>query len=80
VATNVMAAHLVGDDAELSWSKAKGTIRQERYGQAGRQSVIEEIPPITKRHNVGAFNWGVVAGNTQTYLPWDRGIHPGARR
>jgi hypothetical protein len=25
---------------------------------------------------VGAFNWGLVAGKTQTYLPWDSWQHP----
>jgi hypothetical protein len=39
-------------------------------------STIEGILPIAKRHNVGAFNWGLVAGKTQTYLPWDSWDHP----
>lgn len=39
-------------------------------------STIEEIMPIAKRHNVGALNWGLVAGKTQTYLPWDSWEHP----
>jgi hypothetical protein len=37
---------------------------------------VEGILPVTKRHNVGAFSWGVVAGKTQTYLPWDSWDHP----
>ncbi|MGC2381282.1 MAG: 1,4-beta-xylanase, partial [Mycobacterium sp.] len=28
------------------------------------------------RYNVGAINWGLVAGRTQTYLPWDSWDHP----
>ncbi|MBY0442875.1 MAG: cellulase family glycosylhydrolase [Mycobacteriaceae bacterium] len=39
-------------------------------------STIEAILPIAKRHNVSAFNWGLVAGKTQTYLPWDSWDHP----
>jgi hypothetical protein len=39
-------------------------------------STVEEILPIAKRHNVGAYNWGLVAGKTQTYLPWDSWDHP----
>jgi hypothetical protein len=39
-------------------------------------STIDNILPIAKRHNVGAFNWGTVAGKTQTYLPWDSWQHP----
>ncbi|GBG40800.1 cellulase family glycosylhydrolase [Mycobacterium montefiorense] len=39
-------------------------------------SSIESILPIAKRHNVGAINWGLVAGKTQTYFPWDSWNHP----
>lgn len=39
-------------------------------------STVEGVLPIAKRHNVGAFNWGLVAGKTQTYLPWDSWDHP----
>lgn len=39
-------------------------------------SIIESILPVAKRHNVGAFNWGLVAGKTQTYFPWDSWDHP----
>jgi hypothetical protein len=39
-------------------------------------STIEGSLPIAKRHNVGAFNWGFVAGKTQTYYPWDSWEHP----
>lgn len=39
-------------------------------------STIAGILPIAKRHNVGALNWGLVAGKTQTYFPWDSWDHP----
>jgi hypothetical protein len=39
-------------------------------------STVEGILPVAKQHNVGAFNWGLVAGRTQTYLPWDSWDHP----
>lgn len=39
-------------------------------------STIEGILPIAKRRNVGAYNWGFVAGKTQTYYPWDSWDHP----
>lgn len=39
-------------------------------------STIEGILPIAKQRNVGAYNWGFVAGKTQTYLPWDSWDHP----
>jgi hypothetical protein len=39
-------------------------------------STVDGVLPIAKRHNVGAINWGLVAGKTQTYLPWDSWDHP----
>jgi hypothetical protein len=34
-------------------------------------STFDTILPIAKKHNVAAINWGLVAGKSQTYLPWD---------
>jgi hypothetical protein len=39
-------------------------------------STVEGILPVAKRHNVGALSWGLIAGKTQTYLPWDSWDHP----
>lgn len=39
-------------------------------------STVEGVLPIAKRHNVGAMNWGLVAGKTQTYLPWSSWDRP----
>ncbi len=39
-------------------------------------SSVQGILPIAKRHDVGAYNWGLVAGKTQTYLPWDSWERP----
>ncbi|WP_026256468.1 cellulase family glycosylhydrolase [Mycobacterium sp. 155] len=39
-------------------------------------STIEGVLPVAKRHNVGAYNWGLVAGKSQTYFPWDSWSHP----
>jgi hypothetical protein len=38
-------------------------------------STIDTILPIAKQYNVGALNWGLVAGKTQTYFPWDSWDH-----
>ncbi|CAM4234409.1 Endo-beta-mannanase [Mycobacterium basiliense] len=46
------------------------------YLARNQGSTVEGILPIAKRRNVGAFNWGLVAGKTQTYLPWDSWDHP----
>jgi hypothetical protein len=34
-------------------------------------NTFQEILPLFKEHNVGAYNWGLVAGKTQTHCPWD---------
>jgi hypothetical protein len=39
-------------------------------------STFDTVLPIAKQGNVGAINWGFVAGRTQTYLPWDSWQHP----
>lgn len=39
-------------------------------------STLQAILPLAKKAKVGAFNWGLVAGKTQTYLPWDSWQHP----
>ena len=41
-----------------------------------RGNTIDAILPIMKRYNVGAYNWGFVAGKTQTALPWDSWDQP----
>ena len=48
------------------------------YLARSKGSTIEGILPIAKRHNVGAYNWGLVAGKTQTYFPWTSWDHPDA--
>jgi hypothetical protein len=39
-------------------------------------STVEGILPIARQRGVGAFTWGLVAGKTQTYYPWDSWEHP----
>jgi hypothetical protein len=40
------------------------------YMARGNRSTFQEMLPILK-YKVGAYNWGLVAGKTQTHLPWD---------
>ena len=42
----------------------------------GAGSTFDTILPIAKKHHVGAINWGLVQGKSQTYLPWDSWEHP----
>jgi len=46
------------------------------YMARGNGSTFQGSLPIAKKYNVGAINWGLVAGKTQTYLPWDSWEHP----
>jgi len=46
------------------------------YMARSQGSTIQGILPIARQRNVGAFNWGLVAGKTQTYFPWDSWDHP----
>src|SRR5205085_9193538 len=41
------------------------------YMARGNKSTFEGSMPIGKQHNVAMINWGLVAGKTQTNLPWD---------
>jgi len=46
------------------------------YMARGAGSTFDESLPIAKKYNVGAINWGLVAGKTQTYFPWDSWQRP----
>ncbi len=46
------------------------------YMARPRGSTFQTILPIAKKYRVAAINWGLVAGKTQTYLPWDSWEHP----
>ena len=46
------------------------------YLARNQGSTVEGILPVAKQHNVGAYSWGLVAGKTQTYFPWDSWDHP----
>lgn len=39
-------------------------------------STFAEILPVLKKHGVGAYNWGFVAGKSQTHCPWDSWQQP----
>jgi hypothetical protein len=41
------------------------------YMARPRGSTFRNIMPIFARRHVGAYNWGFVAGKTQTIYPWD---------
>jgi Cellulase (glycosyl hydrolase family 5) len=46
------------------------------YMARPRGSTFQAILPIAKKQHVAAYNWGFVAGKSQTFLPWDSWEHP----
>ena len=46
------------------------------YMARGAGSTFDGSLPVAKKYKVGAINWGLVAGKTQTYLPWDSWQRP----
>ena len=41
------------------------------YMARGVKSTFQSTMPVAKKYNVAVYNWGLVAGKTQTNLPWD---------
>lgn len=46
------------------------------YMARGVGSTFDTILPLAQKYHVGAINWGLVAGKSQTYLPWDSWQRP----
>jgi hypothetical protein len=46
------------------------------YMARGAGSTFDNTLPLAKKYHVGAMNWGLVAGKTQTYYPWDSWQRP----
>lgn len=49
------------------------------YMSRGNGSFFETSLPIAKKYNVGAINWGLVDGKSQTIYPWDSWKKPYAK-
>lgn len=41
------------------------------YMARGNGSTFQGTLPVARKYRVAAYNWGLVAGKTQTFLPWD---------
>jgi len=46
------------------------------YMARGVGSTFEAILPYFKEHKIAAYNWGLVEGRSQTYMPWDSWQNP----
>ena len=41
------------------------------YLARSRENTFENLLPLFKEHDIGAYNWGFVSGKTNTIYPWD---------
>jgi hypothetical protein len=41
------------------------------YMARTRNSLFQNVLPILKKENIAAYNWGLVAGKTNTIYAWD---------
>jgi hypothetical protein len=79
--SDVISFHNYGRPAEfeqrITWLKAyRRPILCTEYMARGNGSTFQGSLPIAKKYDVAAYNWGLVAGKTQTYLPWDSWQRP----
>ena len=65
------------DSAQTFASKLLGLRRLNRpllcteYMARATGSTFRDILPLARQYDVGAINWGLVQGKTQTYYPWE---------
>ncbi len=48
------------------------------YMARTRNSTFQNVMPMLKTENIGAYNWGLVAGKTNTIYAWDSPMPDGA--
>ena len=64
-------------EKRIQWlERYKRPILCTEYMARGNGSTFESSLPVAKKYKVAAINWGLVAGKTQTYLPWDSWKRP----
>jgi hypothetical protein len=66
---------------EVGWlKKYNRPVICTEYMARSLGSLFDTVLAIAKQENVGAINWGFVAGKMQTNLPWDSWEHPYVKR
>jgi len=59
-------------EKRILWLQRQGRpLLCTEYMARGNGSTFEGSLPIAKKYKVAAINWGLVAGRTQTFLPWN---------
>lgn len=75
--SDVTTYHNYGDPIDhQKWidtlrSVSKRPLICTEYMARSRNSLFSNIMPILKKENIGAYNWGLVAGKTNTIYAWD---------
>jgi len=64
-------------ERRVVWLQKQGRpIICTEYMARSAGSTFDGVLPIAKKYNVGAINWGLVSGKTQTIYPWESWSHP----
>ena len=64
-------------EKRIKWLlRYKRPILCTEYMARGNGSTFQGSLPVALKYKVAAYNWGFVAGKTQTYLPWDSWQRP----
>jgi hypothetical protein len=79
--SDIISFHDYNDPAQFekrikSLQQYKRPILCTEYMARGNRSTFEGSLPIAQKYGVAAYNWGFVAGKTQTHLPWDSWKQP----
>ena len=79
--SDVLSFHNYSDPADFlkhvrELQKFDRPVLCTEYMARPMNSTFPGILPVAKENHVAAINWGLVAGKTQTYLPWDSWEHP----
>jgi hypothetical protein len=74
--SDVISFHNYDDPAKMEQKihelqQYKRPLICSEYMARGNHSTFEGVLPVLKKYNVSAYNWGFVAGKTQTIYPWD---------
>jgi len=81
--SDIITYHNYGD--EIDHKKAIDTLKLydrpmvcTEYMARTRNSRFENIMPLLKANNIGAINWGLVSGKSNTIYEWDKPIPDGS--
>lgn len=82
--SDVITYHNYGDSVNHKWfidtlhSLSQKPLICTEYMARTRNSLFKYIMPILKRENIGAYNWGLVSGKTNTIYAWDTPLPDGS--